>query len=81
VAIDQEALEELVGRYDFEFAGETRPVTVSLGGGTLHIELPLYGGARPVYAASPDRFFFLEVGAELVFEREGEGSPPPLACG
>jgi CubicO group peptidase (beta-lactamase class C family) len=56
--------------------GETHPVTVSLDGGTLHIALPLYEGTRPVYAASPERFFFLEVGAELEFEREGEGSRP-----
>lgn len=76
VAIDRDALEELIGRYDFDRAGETHTITISLDGGVLHVALPLYGGTRPVHAAAPDRFFFLELGAELEFERDGEGSPP-----
>lgn len=69
VAVDPEVLEGLVGRYAFDLAGQMHDLTVALDDGTLHVAFPLYEGARPVYAASPERFFFLEVGAELEFER------------
>jgi hypothetical protein len=72
-AVDTAAQAALAGRYHFEFRGQTQTITVREAGGALHAELPIWRGARRLYPAGDDRYFFLESGAELSFVRDGVG--------
>jgi CubicO group peptidase (beta-lactamase class C family) len=72
-AVDAALPAELAGRYWFEFRGRAQTITVSEADGVLRAELPIWDGPRTLYPASADRWFFLESGAELTFERDAAG--------
>lgn len=71
VSIDSTTLSSFVGRYRIESSGEDLILAISFEDGRLQARLPNWTGPRTLYAAAPDRFFMLESGAELTFERNG----------
>lgn len=72
-AIDSATLRGLAGRYRLESSGAERVLEVVLEGGELRANLPNWLSARTLYAAAPDRYFMLESGLELEFERDPGG--------
>jgi CubicO group peptidase (beta-lactamase class C family) len=72
-AIDSASLPGLVGRYRLESSGAERVLEVEFEGGALRASLPNWLSARTLYAAAPDRYFMLESGLELEFERDPNG--------
>ena len=71
VSIEPETLQSFTGRYRAESSGSNQVLTVSLVDGNLQAKLPNWLSARILYPSAPNRFFMLESGAELTFEREG----------
>ena len=71
VSIDPATLQSFTGRYRIESSGGGPVLTVSLADGNLEAKLPNWLSARTLYPLAPNRFFMLESGAELTFERNG----------
>ena len=73
VAIDSATLPALVGRYRVDAPQGVQVVTIALASGRLQASLPNWLGPRTLHASGGDRFFMLESGLELGFERDAAG--------
>jgi CubicO group peptidase (beta-lactamase class C family) len=73
VSVDPAVYAELAGSYRLEFRGQTHSIVVSEADGALRAELPMWSRPRTLHPASAERYFFLDSGAELSFERNAEG--------
>jgi len=72
--VDSATLHEVAGEYTIDTAPAAgRTITVVWQDGELLAELPFLGRVS-LYPAATDRFFMLQSGAELTFERDAEGA-------
>jgi CubicO group peptidase (beta-lactamase class C family) len=73
VAIDSASLPALAGRYRVDSPDGAQVVSIALASGRLQASLPNWLGPRTLYASGGDRFFMLESGLEVGFERDAAG--------
>lgn len=77
VSVDAEALADFAGDYTLETNGRTLTLSVRLQGSELSASGPMVGPpgiSLTLYPATPERFFQLQGGPEIVFGRDDAGN-------